>query len=285
MFHARPEVVGHHHDAHAQVLAQLEQQGEDLAADRGVERGDRLVGEDQLGPERERAGDQHPLLLAAGQLVRVAQEQPLRRAQAGLGHRGRDQRRPRSALGVSGGPAVQPDPLGDRLVDGLPRVERAGGVLEHHLDPAAQGAQPAWRVVQRLALDEHLARGRRAAARSASGPAWSCPEPDSPTMARISPRCTDRSTPSRARAAWPLRVRNSTVRPRASRNGPVAAIGVGHGSRPPGCRPPGGPAPPRPAAARPSRTPATARGHRGANEQPGGRSRGSGGSPASPAGA
>ena len=81
-------------------LAQLEQQREDLAADRGVEGGDRLVGEDQLGPQRQCAGDQHPLLLAAGQLVRVAQEQPLGRPQAGLGQRGGDQLGLAPLLGV-----------------------------------------------------------------------------------------------------------------------------------------------------------------------------------------
>ena len=54
-------------------------------------------------------------------------------------------------------PLVQPDPLGHRLVDGLARVQGAGGVLEDHLDPAAVGAQPAEGVVQPLPLEEHLA--------------------------------------------------------------------------------------------------------------------------------
>ena len=52
------EVVGHHDDAQPEVGAQLEQQREDLAADRGVEGGDRLVGDDQrpaAAPARRRS--------------------------------------------------------------------------------------------------------------------------------------------------------------------------------------------------------------------------------------
>ena len=48
--------------------------GEDLGARAGVEVAGRLVGEDDLGPAGERAGDGHPLLLAAGQLRRSVVE-------------------------------------------------------------------------------------------------------------------------------------------------------------------------------------------------------------------
>ena len=87
----QPEVVGDHEDAEAELLAQLEQQRQDLAADRRVEAGDRLVGDQQLRLEGQRAGDQHALPLAAGQLVRVAQEQRLGRPQPGRRQRGGDQ--------------------------------------------------------------------------------------------------------------------------------------------------------------------------------------------------
>ena len=46
-------------------------QVEDLRLDRDVERRDRLVGDDQLRIERERAGEADPLALAARELVRV----------------------------------------------------------------------------------------------------------------------------------------------------------------------------------------------------------------------
>jgi hypothetical protein len=43
-----------------------------------VERGHRLVADDQLRVRGEGLGDRHPLLLAAGQLVRVVADMPLR---------------------------------------------------------------------------------------------------------------------------------------------------------------------------------------------------------------
>ena len=46
--------------------------GDDLRLDRHVERGDRLVGDDQLRVHRQRAGDADTLALASGELVRVA---------------------------------------------------------------------------------------------------------------------------------------------------------------------------------------------------------------------
>ena len=60
-------------------LERLEQV-EDLRLDRDVERGDRLVGDDQVRIDRERAGDADPLALAAGELVRVARRRIGRQA-------------------------------------------------------------------------------------------------------------------------------------------------------------------------------------------------------------
>ena len=87
--------MGDHEHPEAELLAQLEQQRQDLPADRGVQAGDRLVGDQQVGSQRQRAGDQHPLALAARQLVRVAQEQPLGRPQPGLRQGVGDLLRPR----------------------------------------------------------------------------------------------------------------------------------------------------------------------------------------------
>ena len=70
-----------------ELVAQPQQQREDLAAHRGVQRGHRLVGDEHLRVERQRAGDDDALPLAAGQLVRVAQEEPLGRPQPGPGQR------------------------------------------------------------------------------------------------------------------------------------------------------------------------------------------------------
>ncbi len=88
------------------------------------------------GSERERPGDHHPLALPAGQLVRVAQEEPLGRAQAGARQGAGDQ----LLLGRSPlGEPVDPQPLGHRLVDGVPGVQRAGRVLQDQLHPPPVG--------------------------------------------------------------------------------------------------------------------------------------------------
>ena len=64
--------MGDEDDRQAELALEVAQQVEDLRLDRDVERRDRLVGDQQLGLERERAGDADPLALAAGELVRVA---------------------------------------------------------------------------------------------------------------------------------------------------------------------------------------------------------------------
>ena len=56
----------------AELVLQVLEQVDDLGLDRHVEGGDRLVGDDELGLEGERAGDADALALAAGELVRVA---------------------------------------------------------------------------------------------------------------------------------------------------------------------------------------------------------------------
>ena len=55
----------------AEVPLQVVEQVDDLRLNRDVERRDRLVGDDQLRVQRERAGDADPLALSAGELVRV----------------------------------------------------------------------------------------------------------------------------------------------------------------------------------------------------------------------
>ena len=66
------EVVGDEHVGRPELLLEVLEQVDDLRLDRHVERRDRLVGDDELRAQRERAGDPDPLALAAGELVRVA---------------------------------------------------------------------------------------------------------------------------------------------------------------------------------------------------------------------
>ena len=60
------------------LLGQAAQQLEDLGLDRDVEGRRRLVGDHQLGLERERHGDHHALAHPAGELVREVVEARLR---------------------------------------------------------------------------------------------------------------------------------------------------------------------------------------------------------------
>ena len=71
-------IVGDHDQAHAVFGLQPDQQVEDLLLDRHVERGGRLVGDQQLGVAGDRHGDHDALALAARHLVRIG-FQPLGR--------------------------------------------------------------------------------------------------------------------------------------------------------------------------------------------------------------
>ena len=66
------EVVRDEDIGEVEPRLQVGEQRQDLRLDRDVERGYRLVEDDQLGPGGERAGDADALRLAAGEFVRIA---------------------------------------------------------------------------------------------------------------------------------------------------------------------------------------------------------------------
>ena len=66
------DVVRHEQQGQPEFALQVVEQVEHLGADRHVERRDRLVGDDDLRRERQRARDAEALALAAGQFVRIA---------------------------------------------------------------------------------------------------------------------------------------------------------------------------------------------------------------------
>ena len=74
------EVVGDEHVGDAELVAQVRQQVHDPRLHRDVERRQRLVEDDDLGLDGERAGDADALALTAGELVREAPGEPRRQA-------------------------------------------------------------------------------------------------------------------------------------------------------------------------------------------------------------
>ena len=65
------EVVGDQDERSAQLALKLDQQLEHLSLNGGIERGGRLVGDDQRRGQRQGHRDHHALAHAAGELVRV----------------------------------------------------------------------------------------------------------------------------------------------------------------------------------------------------------------------
>ncbi len=149
------QVVGDEHDRQAEPPLQVAQQVQHLRLDRDVERRHRLVGDQQLRVQRERARHADALALAAGELVRVAVvvlgvqpdrlHQPLHLA---------------LALVLVRQQAVDRERLGDDRADRLARVQRRVRVLEDHLHLAPDRLQArALQARDVAALEVDLAGG------------------------------------------------------------------------------------------------------------------------------
>ena len=65
-------VVGDEHAGQAEAPVQVAQPAPQVLPDLGVERAERLVEQQDARLDRERAGERHPLALAARELVRIA---------------------------------------------------------------------------------------------------------------------------------------------------------------------------------------------------------------------
>ena len=128
-------VVGDEQVGQPELALELLEQVQDLGLDRHVEGRDRLVADDQVGLEDERAGDADALALAAGELVRVAAR--VLRLQTDEVHHPRDLLPP---LGRAP-EAVDPQALADAVADRRPRVEARVRVLEDDLHPPPVGLE------------------------------------------------------------------------------------------------------------------------------------------------
>ena len=130
------KIVGDEQVGEAELLLQVLQQVDHLRLDRHVERRHRLVADDQLGLDGERAGDADALALAAGEFVREAvhvvglQADRLEQLHDAVFHRLLRRRE-----------LVDGERLADDRADLQPRIERGVGILEDDLHVAAQRAQ------------------------------------------------------------------------------------------------------------------------------------------------
>ena len=119
------------HRQAGQLVMQPRQFLHHAAADLGVQGRERLIQQQDAGPDGERAGDGDALLLAAGELAGIAAEESAHphHAQAFL----------HALLHQSVGRAPGPEAEGDILLD--PHMGKEGVVLHHHAEVAGIGRQ------------------------------------------------------------------------------------------------------------------------------------------------
>ena len=146
------QVVGDDDVGEAELALQPRQQVQDLALHGDVETGGRLVRDDELGRECQRAGDADAAGLAAGKLMRIAAGEI--RGQA-------DESQQPARLGVE---TLALDPVngerfGDQRLHREPRAQAGHWILEHHGHLAAIAGNRSPALEQRLPAVEANAAG------------------------------------------------------------------------------------------------------------------------------
>ena len=158
-----PQVVRDDDDGHPELVLQPHDELEDLRLHRDVERGRRLVGDQEARLVGERHRDHRALAHAAGELVREGVDAAL-----GLGDPDRAEQLDRALARLRlGHVAMRPDRLHELDADAVERMQRRQRVLEDHRDVvAAQPAQLALGQPQQLAPAEGRAAGDARARRA-----------------------------------------------------------------------------------------------------------------------
>jgi hypothetical protein len=118
------QVVRDEQHRQAELPLQPFEQLEDLRLDHDVQRGRRLVGDDEARAARERGRDHHPLLLSTRELVGVVVDPATRKTHLLQEIAGSDHRLPFVRLSMGR------DRLGDLRADALHRVHRVHRPLE-----------------------------------------------------------------------------------------------------------------------------------------------------------
>ena len=129
--------MGDEHDRQAQLLLQLPQQRQHIRLHFRIEHADALIADQHLGFQRQGAGDGHPLLLAAGELLRQAVLKLLSRAEADPFQQ---------AAGFFPGCCFRAEAMDQqRIGDGIGHlqggIEAGQRVLKHHLEGPAGRSQ------------------------------------------------------------------------------------------------------------------------------------------------
>ncbi len=156
------EVVSDEQDAEPELALELAEEVEDLRLDGHVERGGRLVGDEEARRARQRHREHHALAHPTRELMRE-----LVCALLGVGDRDEIEHLQRAATRrVPSDALVEPHGLLELVADGVRRVEARERVLEHHRDPrTADLAHVVERQLEKVATVEphrssHDAAGR-----------------------------------------------------------------------------------------------------------------------------
>ena len=134
------EIVGDQDDGRAARGLQFAHQIEDLRLQRDVERGGRLVRDQQARIAGERDSDHHALAHAAGKLVRIFVDALFRRGDVDAAQQ-LDRALPRLPRRAA---AMAQNGLDDLVADGQARIERGHRLLKDHRQPVAS------QIAQRL---------------------------------------------------------------------------------------------------------------------------------------
>src|SRR5882672_6903747 len=195
------EVVADEEIGEAELVLQVAHQIEDLCLHRNIKRGSRLVAHDEFGFGRQDAGDCDPLPLPAGKFMRIFPA--IIGVQADQVQEFAD---PRLNIAVALQQIESADRFGDNGIDPKARVEARIGVLENHLNAAAQmlaslNCRGALIETPSMVTSPELGGSSPTTIRATVV----LPEPDSPTRAKVSPLAMSKVTPSTAfrNSRWP----------------------------------------------------------------------------------
>ena len=180
------EIVRDEQQRHVEVAAKFGDERENFRLDRDVERGRRLIREQEPRPRHERERERHALAHAAGEFMRK-----LRKPSPGV----RQVHAP-SMRRASAAPPLRQAVRGHRdfreLDANAPvRRQAAGRILEHETDAAAAYSPRHFRppaVPGPSKRTDPRARPLAASSPTQAFRIWLLPEPDSPTIATLSLR-------------------------------------------------------------------------------------------------